>query len=388
VGGAGRRGEPAPRSCGVAAAHGIRFWATRTPTQLSPPLLPAVVSTKVVSQAAGSAYAELGGTKVMAAVYGPRQSERKFGFTDSGRLTCEVSYTSWARKASDSTRQKQVGGRGHGTEAGPGCCASGWAPAAGRACELRPPTRRPQIASEREASALVQQALEASVQLHKFPKAVVDVYCIVMESAGADAAVAITAASMALADAGIELYDLVPACSVVGARPRVARAAAAAAAAGGWACGRAPGGQLAPLAGGAAGWAALRPSCPAHPAKQLLTACARWRALPMQSCYEDRLLLDPSSHEASRQQGGLLLAMMPAVNEVGWRGASSARRRGWLMPPQQLVWRWVHATGRHAMVRMPPLVSSMAIAATLACSCHRRATARPTARCCRSPRLR
>jgi len=61
----------------------------------------------------------------------------------------------------------------------------------------------------------VQAALEAAVQRHTFPKANVDVYCLILESGGADAAVAITAASLAIADAGIEMYDLVSACSVV-----------------------------------------------------------------------------------------------------------------------------------------------------------------------------
>ena len=37
----------------------------------------------------------------------------------------------------------------------------------------------------------------------------------VLESGGSDLAVAITAASVALADAGVELFDLVPACQVV-----------------------------------------------------------------------------------------------------------------------------------------------------------------------------
>ena len=53
------------------------------------------------------------------------------------------------------------------------------------------------------------------MQTHTFPKANVDVYCLVMESGGSDTAVAITAASLALADAGIEMYDLVAACKVV-----------------------------------------------------------------------------------------------------------------------------------------------------------------------------
>ena len=42
-----------------------------------------------------------------------------------------------------------------------------------------------------------------------------DVYVLVLESGGADLAVAACAASVALADAGIQMADLVSACAVV-----------------------------------------------------------------------------------------------------------------------------------------------------------------------------
>jgi len=58
-------------------------------------------------------------------------------------------------------------------------------------------------------------ALEAAVLLHTFPKANVDVHCLVLESGGSDLAVCISAASLALADAGVEMSDLVSACSIV-----------------------------------------------------------------------------------------------------------------------------------------------------------------------------
>lgn len=60
---------------------------------------PVFFNTKVVSQATGSAYAEFDRTKVMVAVYGPRQSERKFGFVDTGRVNVEVSITRFASQA-------------------------------------------------------------------------------------------------------------------------------------------------------------------------------------------------------------------------------------------------------------------------------------------------
>lgn len=169
------------------------------------------MQTKLVSQASGSAYVELNNTKVMAAVYGPRQTERKFGFNDQGILQCEVRMTT---------------------------CAAGQRNRGGGMVSVH----------ERDMSAVLQKALEASIQLHKIPRSTVDVFCMVLEADGAEAAAAITAASLALADAGIELYDLVPAVSVA-------------------------------LVG-------------------------------------SRLLMDPSKNEALCSNGSLLLAHLPARNEV------------------------------------------------------------------------
>ncbi|GBF88956.1 exosome complex component [Raphidocelis subcapitata] len=133
------------------------------------------LDTRVISRAAGSAYAEFNSTKVMAAVYGPRQGERRFGFSDTGRLNVEACFTSFARRE---------GGR------------------------------QAQRAAEKELASCLAAALEPSVDLGKLPKSVLDVYVMVLEAGGSEAAVAATAASLALADAGVELFDLVAACSV------------------------------------------------------------------------------------------------------------------------------------------------------------------------------
>jgi len=133
------------------------------------------VDTKVLSQARGSCYVEIGSTKLMAAVFGPRQSDRKFVFSETGRLQCDVRYASFA--AGGGAKQEQT-------------------------------------VVERAMAAAITQALEPAVQLDKFPKAVVEVVIFVMEAGGGELAAAITAASMALADAGVEMHDLVAACSV------------------------------------------------------------------------------------------------------------------------------------------------------------------------------
>lgn len=55
--------------------------------------------------------------------------------------------------------------------------------------------------------------------LEEFPKSTVDVYVCVLEAAGGELPAAVCAASLALADAGIAMRDLVAACSVVRADP-------------------------------------------------------------------------------------------------------------------------------------------------------------------------
>jgi exosome complex component MTR3 len=59
------------------------------------------------------------------------------------------------------------------------------------------------------------KALESSVILNKFPKSVIDVYLLVLESDGSVLSSAINVASLALADAGIDMYDLVSSSKVV-----------------------------------------------------------------------------------------------------------------------------------------------------------------------------
>uniref|UniRef100_A0A7S3QKY0 Uncharacterized protein n=1 Tax=Dunaliella tertiolecta TaxID=3047 RepID=A0A7S3QKY0_DUNTE len=137
----------------------------------------AFLKTKVLNQAKGSCYIELDQTKVMVGVFGPRQEERKFGFSETGRLNCEVRLTSFA--------------------AGGGM------------------SKQTQMAAERNMSAALEQALTPSVLVDRFPKAVMDVYVMVLESDGSHVGAATTAASTALADASCELYDMVPACHVV-----------------------------------------------------------------------------------------------------------------------------------------------------------------------------
>ncbi|ESR37782.1 hypothetical protein CICLE_v10029091mg [Citrus x clementina] len=61
---------------------------------------------------------------------------------------------------------------------------------------------------------MLHKALEGAIILETFPKTTVDVFALVLESGGSDLPVVISCASVALADAGIMMYDLVASVSV------------------------------------------------------------------------------------------------------------------------------------------------------------------------------
>jgi len=130
----------------------------------------------VVSQAGGSAYIEVGNTKIVAACYGPRDLLRTREYSASGKLSCEFKYAPFACK----NRRSYI-----------------------------------QDDEERELSVAITQALSHAVRLDQYPKSLIDIYITVLENDGSDLAAAITCASMALADAGIEMYDLVAGCTMV-----------------------------------------------------------------------------------------------------------------------------------------------------------------------------
>lgn len=67
---------------------------------------------------------------------------------------------------------------------------------------------------EKELPLLVKPALEPAVVLSRFPKSVVEIHILVLEQEGDVVSAAITCASLAMADAEIEMFDLVAASSV------------------------------------------------------------------------------------------------------------------------------------------------------------------------------
>ena len=50
----------------------------------------------MISQARGSAYIEQHNTKVICAVYGPHEYQRREGFSMKGKLKCEVKYATFS----------------------------------------------------------------------------------------------------------------------------------------------------------------------------------------------------------------------------------------------------------------------------------------------------
>jgi exosome complex component RRP41 len=70
------------------------------------------------------------------------------------------------------------------------------------------PSRR-----EIEISKVIKEALEPAVMLEKFPRTAVDVFIEVLQADGGTRCAALSAASVALADAGIPMRDMVAACA-------------------------------------------------------------------------------------------------------------------------------------------------------------------------------
>jgi exosome complex component RRP41 len=132
---------------------------------------PVKITVGVLKNANGSALVEYGDTKVLAAVYGPREAPPRY-MSMPMRATLRVRY----HMASFSTNERK-------------------SPA---------PTRR-----EIELSKVIREALEAVVFTSLFPRTGIDVFIEVLQADGGTRTAGLTAASLALADAGIPLRDVV-----------------------------------------------------------------------------------------------------------------------------------------------------------------------------------
>ncbi|MCK5625920.1 exosome complex exonuclease Rrp41 [Candidatus Bathyarchaeota archaeon] len=129
----------------------------------------------VIEKASGSAYIEWGKNKIMAAIYGPREVHpRRLSLTNKALVRCRYHMTPF------STEDRK-----------------------------RPaPSRR-----EVELSKVIATAVEPIIFTELYPRTGIDIFIEVLESDGGTRCAALTVTSLALADAGIPLKDLVAACA-------------------------------------------------------------------------------------------------------------------------------------------------------------------------------
>ncbi|MCD6461646.1 MAG: exosome complex exonuclease Rrp41 [Thermoplasmata archaeon] len=136
---------------------------------------PVRIEAGVLKRADGSAYLEWGDNKVIAAVYGPREVHPKH-LQETNRAIVQYYYAMAPFSVDDRKR--------------PG------------------PDRR-----STEISKISAEALENVIFVEQFPRTTIDVYVTVLQASAGTRCAALTAASVAVADAGIPMRDLVAACA-------------------------------------------------------------------------------------------------------------------------------------------------------------------------------
>lgn len=138
-------------------------------------LRPIKMEVGVLDKADGSAYVEHGKNKILAAVYGPREAHPKhIALPDRAVVRCRY------HMAPFSTEERK-------------------SPA---------PSRR-----ELELSKVIRESLEPAIMSEYFPRATIDIFIEVLQADAGTRCAGITAASLALADAGIPMRELVAACA-------------------------------------------------------------------------------------------------------------------------------------------------------------------------------
>jgi exosome complex component RRP41 len=138
-------------------------------------LRPIKIEVGVLKNADGSSYIEFGKNKIVVAVYGPKEVHPKhIALPDRSVLRCRYHMSPF------SVEERKN-------------------PA---------PSRR-----EIEISKVTREALEPALMLDDYPRTAIDVYIEVLQADGGSRCAGITAASVALADAGVNMKDLVASCA-------------------------------------------------------------------------------------------------------------------------------------------------------------------------------
>lgn len=138
-------------------------------------LRPIKIEVGILSNADGSAYIQQGKNRILAAVYGPTELHPKhLARPDRTVLRCRY------HMAPFSVQERK-------------------SPA---------PSRR-----DIELSKVIREALEPSIFIEYYPRTGIDVFIEVLQADGGTRCASIVAASLALADAGVPMRDLVAACA-------------------------------------------------------------------------------------------------------------------------------------------------------------------------------
>ncbi len=138
-------------------------------------LRPIKIEVGILKRADGSAYIEWGGNKILAAVYGPREAHPRH-LQDPMKAVVNCRYNMAPFSVSERKR--------------PG------------------PDRR-----SVEISKIISDVFENVIFTEQFPRTAVDVFIEVLQADAGTRCSGITAASVALADAGVPMRDLIPACA-------------------------------------------------------------------------------------------------------------------------------------------------------------------------------
>jgi len=149
--------------------------ATREDGRAPDEIRPLKIEAGILERADGSSYLELGDNKILAAVYGPREAQiKRLQRPDRAVIRCRYNMAPFSVK-----ERKRPG-----------------------------PDRR-----SVEISKITAEALRPALILERFPRSVIDVFIEVLEAEGGTRCAGITAASVALADAGMPMKDMVVACA-------------------------------------------------------------------------------------------------------------------------------------------------------------------------------
>ena len=155
------------------------------------------LETSILSTASGSALVELGHTKVLCRVEGPITATDSFSNTnmDEGVLQCVVKYAPLVGIKPQSSVGNTV------------TALDSQQVSAGR---LNAVTMK----LESDLTSNLHAALLPSIPMDQFPKCLLTVSITILQDDGSALSASIVAASLALADANVELYDMVASCTV------------------------------------------------------------------------------------------------------------------------------------------------------------------------------